>query len=325
MIFSNRTNYGISEELFLNAPYKSFINFASVKTDLGYTPGNATSISYDKKLAIKKCYSEYIERYAMGLSINKEDIVNSYDLIEHSTVSEAKSHFSYGDTIIGHSDTTGTAAGIYSVDIINKGLCELIEKNDLMCFWYGNGGSEIANCDIQKLEYVRKMGLISDEIRLFTIKEISNYPTVIAMGFKLGKLITTGICCSKKIQDALYGAVKEAKVIEWQQYNNSGSPIWDISEENQRQIKCHINRPIISLHEAEKTNSMVDGVAFASWIKSIRIKVIFSDARYNLKAIKSISDELMISVPTISNIKKCLEKEVVRRYYINNNLDCPIL
>ena len=324
MLFTNKINYGISEEIFLRSMYKAYINFASVKTNLGDTPGNATSISSNKIIALKKCYSEFLERYSLGISINSEKIIQSFEYINRDCINEKEKHFSYGNTSLGHSDTTGTAAGLYSEDIIKKGLCEIIEKNDLLCFWYGNCGYEI-KYNILNTDFINKYGFIADYIRLFVVKEVSNFPTVVAVGFKNEKLITTGICCAQNIFDAIRGAVHEAKIIEWQQYNNSESIFNRISTRNSKDIINRLSRKCLSVYQAQEYDSESKSIIFSEWVKSVRIKEIFFDTKYGLKVIKIVSNELINSVPTMSNVKTCLNKEIVKRYYKNQYLDCPIV
>lgn len=325
MFFSGRRNCGISEELFLKSYYKAYINFASVKIALGQTPSNATSISPNKQLAMKKCYSEYLERYAMGLAIDKRKRIRSFDYISSTCTIEKECNFSYGDSLLGHSDTTGTAAGIYSKNIIKKGICELVEKNDLLCFWYGKKGYEISDDTIELNSSMRSFGFLADVIRIYVVEEISNYPTIILFGFKNTKLITTGVCCAKTVLEAMHGAICEAKIIEWQQYDNQMSTFENMSLEYLDAMQSNIERPQISFREAQQYDSKEQEIAFSHWINSVRCKMIFADARYNLKVVKIISDELMISVPTLDNIRKSNNKEIVKRYFLHKEIDCPVL
>ncbi|MBO6154226.1 MAG: YcaO-like family protein [Lachnospiraceae bacterium] len=325
MIFAKRKDFGVSEEVYIGSLHKSYINFSSVKTNIGFTPGNATAISYDKKMALKKCYSEYLERFAMGLFIDERNITSSFDFLSNKIVYEERMNFAYGNNCIGHSDTTGTAAGYDSEKIIEKALCELIEKNELFCFWYGACGSEIIIRDRMINTLIKDAGFISDEIRFFRLNQISNYSTVLVLGFENKHLITSGICCSNNLREAICGAIEEAKIIEWQQYKNEQSVFNKINEEYINDIYKRIIRPIVVVGDLYKNDLSEEGLCIKPWVKSIRVKMIYGDSKYGLKVIKVVSNELLNSLPTLKNINSNLDKEIVERFFINKELDCPIV
>ena len=72
MIFSNKYNFGVTEKTFLNEFSIGYLNLCKVKTSIGYTACDATSLDKNSKVAIKKCYSEYLERFSMGIPIDRD-------------------------------------------------------------------------------------------------------------------------------------------------------------------------------------------------------------------------------------------------------------
>ena len=63
MIFAKKNDYGVTEDVFLNRQHISYANLCEVKTPLGLTIGNATAIDKRKQICLKKCFSEYLERF----------------------------------------------------------------------------------------------------------------------------------------------------------------------------------------------------------------------------------------------------------------------
>ena len=148
MIFANKERYGITRNIFLKQSYIGCLNLCRVKTKLGISIGDATSRDINKLVSIKKCYNEYLERFSLGISIDREDTVQSINIIDNSICNRKKKLFAYGDTSYGHNDTTGTATGINSYIIIEKAIRELIEKNDVLCFWYNDSGKVISLSEV---------------------------------------------------------------------------------------------------------------------------------------------------------------------------------
>lgn len=326
MLFVNKERYGITRNIFLQQNYIGYINLCKVKTRLGASIGDATSTDANKVVCIKKCYSEYLERFALGIFIDKEDTIQSINILDNSINKRQKKMFAYGDTLYGHNDTTGTATGINSHIIIEKAMCELIEKNDILCFWYNDSGNRI----FLSQEYYQKINeynFISNEFHCFIVKEISNYPTIIIMCFRDKKLLATGVSCNKTMEEAFKGAIQEAKIMEWQQFNNNLSSFSKLSIIEHKKIYHEIIRKTQVMEESnEKFNKRtVDQLELKKWIKSIEMNIIYADEKRGLKTIKCISKELMSSIPVMENIILCKNKEVVQRYYKKIEIDCPIV
>lgn len=326
MIFARKKCYGITRNTFLDEYSIGYVNLCKVMTPIGLTIGNATSIDLNKQICIKKCYSEYLERFALGIPVNKNLYCSSFDITRKSIRTNSFSAFGYGDTKYGHNDTTATATGIKSEEVINKALCELLEKNEVLCFWYGNCGKRVK---INKLleDKINNLNFISDKFFCFIINELSNYSTVIVLGMKGKRLITTGVSCTGCAMESFDNAIKEAKIIEWQQYNNKQSEFSNYStiemQDIYKVIECKNSNFMSTDILPDRNYKSV--LNLKSWISDICLKVIFSDEKTGLKTIKCVSEQLLSALPICNNIIKSMDKEIVRRYFVCKEVDCPIV
>lgn len=92
MIFANKERYGITRNIFLKQSYIGYLNLCRVKTKLGISIGDATSRDINKLVSIKKCYNEYLERFSLGISIDREDTVQSINIIDNSICNRKKNY-----------------------------------------------------------------------------------------------------------------------------------------------------------------------------------------------------------------------------------------
>ena len=138
-MFSNiHYAYGFSKNFQLNDSKLFYINGDRIKKENYYYPSDGTSISISKELSMRKSYSEYLERFLLSVGGYTHD----------------GTYVSYGEnTNYGYIDTTGTATGINSKQVIHKALKELIEKNELFYFWYTNIGERL-RIELSNKQYV---------------------------------------------------------------------------------------------------------------------------------------------------------------------------
>lgn len=327
MIFAEKESFGVVDDVFLGFKKIAYLNLCRVETPYGVTIGNATSIGNNKKISLKKSYSEYLERFSLGMPMGKEQTVVAFDLVQKKIIEDKMCNYGYGDTIYGHNDTTGTASGTSSTLVIDKALCELIEKNECLCFWYSNVGKKISVCG-EVMEKINRYNFISEKILLYIVQEVSNYPTVIALGLREKKLIASGVACTRQVIESIQKALDELRVIEWQQYQNRESIFCSHSEIEHCKILDRIYEKEQNTDEyfiQEEYAGKVKRIKFAEWVKNIQIKVIYADDKFGLKTVKCISNELLSSLPIQANIEKANNKEVVKRYYNKNVVNCPIV
>ncbi len=318
MIFTQ--NFGVTSKVFTGQPHISYLRFGKAKTPLGYTIGDTTALDVSKRTAILKSYSEYLERVGMGMPIGEKNI---RDCIcwNGNLLKIQYSEFGYGNGVWGVNDTTGTASGVNTSRILEKAILELIEKNDSLCFWFSDCGNEIIiNDHLQK--YIKQQNFIADKYRLYMVNEISNYYTCIFFAFKDGRLVSTGVSCTNKLIVAAKNAIAEAKIIEWQQYNNPYSNYSSLTEEECKKIINRINtkKYIANIEHYQEKTSMV---AFPDWVGKIAFAIINTDS-HGIKTVKCVSESLLSCMPIKKNIEAALEKTVVKKYYKEKDLDCPI-
>lgn len=324
MLFTNKNSYGVQSNIFINNYHVGYVNLSRVKTKQGVTAGSAFSVDNHKQLSIIKSYNEFLERFSLGIPIDSTKIIKSIDLEKRKIANRAYSEFGYGKHMIGFNDTTGTASGKSSEIIIQKALTELIEKNEVFCFWYGLKGRKIS-IDQRIIKQIDCYKFISNQFKLYVISELSNFPTVIVMGFLDKKLITTGVCCSTDINKALNLALKEAKGIEWQTFKN---PLATSSHYSNLMHKRIFER----VQFMDKTLKSVSNVTInksktlktIDWINHIEVAVIGDDVTRGIKVIKCISKQLLNSIPIKANIEMQMEKEIVGKYLVDYSIDCPI-
>ena len=326
MIFANKESFGVADSIFLKDKKIAYLNLCRVATPYGTTIGTATSISDNKKICLKKSYSEYLERFSLGIPMGNVQLVKSVDFIQKKIVEEEKRNYGYGDTIYGHNDTTGTATGISSLKVIKKAICELIEKNECLCFWYGDVGKRIPICNDIEQE-IRSYNFISEKVFLYVIREVSNYPTVIALGIKDNRLIATGVSCTDKLAKSIKQSLEELRVIEWQQFQNKQSAFYNYSDVEYSQIMKRIyeKEEHLGVYHYEEYNKKAEEMRFADWIKNVRIKVIYADEKLGLKTVKCISEDLLSALPIHENIRKETNKKIVKKYYDKRVVNCPIV
>lgn len=325
MIFTDKYNFGITQNIFLKEALIGYLNLNRARTRVGVTAGDATSIDNNLKLVIKKSYSEYLERFSMGIPIDKEEVTSVVNYIRRGIEKEKFSEFGYGLHSKGYNDTTGTAVGVVTSEIVEKAISELIEKNEVFCFWYGRAGKKLESTPFVEA-VIDKLGFCSNEFFYFVVNEISNFPTIIVMGFLDGRLITTGVACCGNMKEGIYKAFQEAKIIEWQQYNNSKSNFLKYSKKEQKEFYNIIRRKNKVLEsEIMSTEEKKRKLELEDWIEDIEIKLLYVDANLGIKVIKCISEDLLSALPVQKNILKSLNKKIVKKYYIDKEVECPIV
>lgn len=161
--------------------------------------------------------------------------------------------------------------------------------------------------------------------KIYVVRELSNYSTVIVMGFLEGKLLTSGVCCSITMEQSLILALKEAKGIEWQTFNNPLAKANKFSDKLHKQIL----KKVKFMDETYKviTKDSIQATKYietADWINHVEISVIGDDINRGVKTIKCISKQLLNSVPIKINIERQKDKEIIKRYLIDYSIDCPI-
>lgn len=100
-------------------------------------PYSNTSSGKNKVEIFGKLYNEFLERFKMvnNYRSNKKTEIILINGLKKTLVKRNALTYGY-DLQYGHKDTTGTASGLNSNILIEKAICELLEKNELMLMWY---------------------------------------------------------------------------------------------------------------------------------------------------------------------------------------------
>ena len=213
--YSNR--FFISEEIMLHTALKLF--YCEINSNKYILPYDSSSIDFSLSIALKKNYSEHLERNLLGIQLIRNKTLNSYEL-KSGEIHEIKgSEISYlSNSIYGYSDTTGTSSGYCNTQIIiEKGIFELVEKNELALIWYGMLGSGIRLSTDKYSEYLRyfndyQSDVVDDIVVLYS-QNISNIHVIYVFLFKEKKIVSSGIAGRLSFNEAFNAAIEEAKLL----------------------------------------------------------------------------------------------------------------
>lgn len=213
--YSNR--FFISEEIMLHTALKLF--YCEINSNKYILPYDSSSIDFSLSIALKKNYSEHLERNLLGIQLIRNKTLNSYEL-KSGEIHEIKgSEISYlSNSIYGYSDTTGTSSGYCNTQIIiEKGVFELVEKNELALIWYGMLGSGIRLSTDKYSEYLRyfndyQSDVVDDIVVLYS-QNISNIHVIYVFLFKEKKIVSSGIAGRLSFNEAFNAAIEEAKLL----------------------------------------------------------------------------------------------------------------
>ena len=179
-------------------------------------PYTNTSASKSKSVALGKLHSEFLERFKITYHhrvSKKTTSIKFGDLSQSIICNDALTYG--GDKIYGHKDTTGTASGFCSNKIIEKAICELIEKNELMLMWYKKLCFKVQHSQSVN-EKIISYGLNPEKIKLFFVQNITNLFTIVCFILNDDDLIIgSGISCDKDVNSALLSSIEEAIMQEW--------------------------------------------------------------------------------------------------------------
>lgn len=331
--YSNRVF--INREIMLHSALKIF--YCKINSNDYVLPYDSSSIDCSLLLAIKKNYSEYLERTLLGAQLVKDKKIKSYGLKDCSIKTISGSDISYlskGD--FGVSDTTGTSSGgCNSKKIIEKGILELVEKNELGLLWYGMLGSGVnvsANRYQFYLEYFNDVPGTVDEIVILYSNNFSNIHVVYIFLFKDEKLVSSGIGGRFTFIEAFNSAILEAKLLLTIYRDAKFGEYASVSDQECQRIYCHIKKistiKVYDFNQLNETMQKSDSIEFTFPSLDAFEIVFLNYCNYiNSKTIKVCSRMLYNCVPKRENLIEM--REIYRLYNINpfqsNIPDCIIV
>ena len=304
----------------------------NIKIDRYLFPFDHSSIDRYSKESICKFYNEYLERTKIGFNtFLNHDNITVINLISNSSYKRKRNCFGYGfNKNFGVMDTTGSSSGICCEYLKNKAISELIEKNELMLFWYKGLGKVVVKDDLTK-NLVEKYGLNVERTHVFLAKNISNLTTLIVIILDAeGDVVGTGINANLSPIKAFQNAILEAKLLEWVYKNGVGSPYCKNNKNVTRYI-YYLN-DLLSKARLENHKGSADisnSVKIDSWVKNIELGLLNTNKHQREVTVKCISKDLINCVPTKKNLKKMKNKKIIRLYNIIDELsfipDCTVV
>lgn len=283
-------------------------------------PSTCSATDYGLEIPIKKMYSEHYERFCTGLALKSNKSIVCYDLVNHKLDKRELGSLAYGKSeFYGYVDTTGTGArDSLSSKIIEKAISELFEKNELFLFWYHKLGVPL-NVDKNIKTYITQYGLDSLEPYFFKCNNLSSWPTIIAVFVRENHIVTTGISCNKDLNEAIHGAINEAKtllvmnllqfklILDYDDYTHIAT------------INYLRDFPRTNLNPTSEKLKQLSycEIEIAEWINNIEV-VFIGNYKQNYKAISVSSKQLMKCVPEKQKLIHCSMVELYKRYPVKN-------
>lgn len=309
------TSYGFTKNYQSTERKLFYINGNKIKKGNYYNPSDGTSISTTKELAMKKSYSEYLERFLLGVG---------------GFTAEGK-YISYGKTsAYGYIDTTGTATGIESCQILKKALSELIEKNELFFLWYTDIGERL-NVELsnEQKQLIKSLNFRADEHLCLATRNLSNYYTVITISLYKRQITGCGISCNQTIEEAVKKSIIENKIIEWQNYQNEDSRFYQSVPKDKEKIYDFIFSKIEkrnSYHCEEGIDNLIQKKLMLNKDIPFPEVVILNgknNHKNNVKTIKLVSKHLLNCLPSKRLIRLSKKQKIISNIDYNaTEFDC---
>ncbi|KGI01502.1 YcaO-like family protein [Oenococcus oeni] len=307
MIFF-KYSYSFSHPLFRNELNFNLV-FCPVLRAKGYlSPSSFNSCDLNPAIAFKKSYSETLERLTLfSLTTANSKYIKAFDLISKKEVLVKNSDIGYSSKKGKSSDSTGTASLPQSSGLVEKGIFELIEKNELFLFWYGGWGKALINPPMDKTAIITAQTLknINIDFKFIILKDFGKLiKTVICLLFDQKKtFIGAGISGNTSLEKATSDSISEA-------LNLYCSNLEFFSKEQERiekstsyvqQIYPTDKFDVQNNTEINKVGSYTLDQIVASlprWIENLDLVLLQDiDNTFSTKTIKVFSDNIINSLP----------------------------
>lgn len=179
MFMKQNHEFGITTNIQRHQNKIAYCNSYRLKKNEYYAPSTGCAIDKFNQMAVLKSYNEFLERFRLGIGgLSKENIQINYGYNEN----------------YGVIDTTGTASGKISKEIIYKAKTELIEKNEIFLFWYTKDSNfYVVNQSFEIKNFIKKLNFIAQEHIIFCIRNLSNLYTILCISFKESFLTGCGV------------------------------------------------------------------------------------------------------------------------------------
>ncbi len=221
-------NFSVKSKLFLD----SYV-YAQMSTS---TDSKGFGLRYNKISAIKAGLGEHIERLCAVSNFRKQEVVNSYPVIdcfnlltgEFAKVQADKIFLNFDLPMFKHvethnhfNDSCGLASHITSMEAIEGGLNEFIERQSLVTNWLTRSPGEKVSYPLLKeknsqniklLKMIKLVENMSDEIFSFNISLIEGIYVILTIGTK-GIAFSSGIGTDSILEKAIEKSLNEYLMI----------------------------------------------------------------------------------------------------------------
>ncbi|MFX3618331.1 MAG: hypothetical protein ACE3JK_12500 [Sporolactobacillus sp.] len=340
--------FNIPFRIFNNNDYFAFSKVGTFLIDNSLGPDGGEGIDHNKANSIKKAFSEMLERRALMVGVDKTRNIKSLNLVDKRCNEIPLKNFCYSTDKFSYNDTTGAAAHLKGSKALLNALVEIIQKNELLIFWYLKQGYSIRTSDILnkvKIDGVRNY----KNIQFF----ISNYfkPLITSICIVFDKchecIISSGLGTDTNVYKAIRLSFEEMKLIKEQDTINKkySELLGNIRDSNYVDAHSTLNSSEYLLKftrnfayynigkwEIKDEMSIFKIVnALPPWIKTLFVALLPNTINPSMKIVKIISDELFNSIPIKEIIfrNKKLHNFPFDFESLNTNIieapDCPVI
>lgn len=270
-----------------------------IKVGKKILPYTQSAIDKKKDIAYLKAYNEYLERVRIGFNGASDGYVDYINLLTSSVGKTKREYLGYGaNEAFGMMDTTGSASGLSSNRVVQKAKNELIEKNELLLFWYKRQGFSLEIDDVV-IRTINSIGFASQQIFLFACNSILDSPTFVVILFNdENTLIATGVSYSGTYHHSFIGALYEAKLLERINLETAYSPYSAISPEIHNEVYQYVCRLRDTLPKRTLANFVETKAAtLPRWLTSLNVAVLNTKGFQRELTVRCFSSDLLNCIP----------------------------
>lgn len=289
-------------------------------------PYSNTSSGKNKIEIFGKLYNEFLERFKMvnNYRSNKKTEIILINGLKKTLVKRNVLTYGY-DSKYGHKDTTGTASGLNSAILIEKAICELLEKNELMLMWYKKLCSLVKITPAVKAVLLQ-YGINEKNIKIFYAQNISNIHTIIVFILNDNlQIIGSGISGDKDVMHTLVSAIEEALMQKWMDELSPKSMYLKNNKKFDDYFFTLCNVKQISIENLKSVQKIIINPPF----DDIEVGLLNIAGCRREITIKAISKTMFNCIPTISNIRKNKTRVISVLYGIEkelkNAVECAVI
>ncbi|MHB1955861.1 MAG: YcaO-like family protein [Sulfobacillus sp.] len=297
--------FNIPGRIFSSDPYIGYILNGALTIGRKSGPAAGSAISTHKGMAMKKALSEMTDRRALmcGGVPNGNGQVQTWEIVSQRLSELPRGLTTYSSRRPYPSDTTGTAAHPKSDVTICSAVLELIEKNALFLFWYGQHGDRVRPRVYDTNYYDRVFSESQLAVQVYVSRFFSPVLVAFVVASSEDGRVFTGSGADTDLRESIDHAFQEAfllgcNVIKPNRAiaNASWAPV---SADSLRHIRALEDLPFGSDGSdssgplAEHANPLdVLRSALPPWVSSLHIAYLPQEVRSTIRCASAFSYEL---------------------------------